>query len=87
MRTRRKTKMVITLAHFQQIKKSRTGHFRGFVGFEAKAKDLTFEAKVKDFKLCHRGRPRGHGPPRGLHLWHTPQLQVVTCSVIFNFKI
>ena len=35
-------------------------------GFEAKAKDLTFEAK--DFKLCPRGRPRGQGRPRGLHL-------------------
>ena len=33
----------------------RTGHFRGVVGFEAKA---------KDFKMC----PRGHERPRGLHL-------------------
>ena len=30
-----------------------------FRGLEAKAKDLTFEAKAKDFKMC----------PRGLHLW------------------
>ena len=35
----------------------RTGHFQVLAGFEAKAEDLTFEAK--DFKLC----------PRGLHLW------------------
>ena len=33
------------------------------------AKDLTFEAKAKDFKMCPRGRPRGQGRPRGLHLW------------------
>ena len=31
------------------------------------AKDLTFEAK--DFKMCPRGRPRGQGRPRRLHLW------------------
>ena len=30
-------------------------------GFEAKA-------KAKDFKMCPRGRPRGQGRPRGLHL-------------------
>ena len=34
----------------------RIGHFRGLVGFEAKAKDLSFEAK--NFKMC----------PRELHL-------------------
>ena len=27
-----------------------------------------FEAKAKDFKMCPRGRPRGQGRPRGLHL-------------------
>ena len=44
-----------------------------FRGLEAKAKDLTFEAKAKakDFKMCPRGRPRGQGRPRGLHLCHT----------------
>ena len=31
------------------------------------AKNLTFEAK--DFKKCLRGRPRGQGRPRELHLW------------------
>ena len=41
------------------------GNFRGL---EAKAKDLTFEAKAKDIKMCPRGRPRGQGRPRGLHL-------------------
>ena len=39
--------------------KTRTRHFRGLVGFEAKAKDLSFEVKAKDFKICPRGRPRG----------------------------
>ena len=36
-----------------------------FRGLEAKAKDLIFEAKAKDFKIC----PRGQGRSRGLHLW------------------
>ena len=45
----------------------RTGQFSKTWGLEAKAKDLTFEAK--DFKMCPRGRPRGQGRPRGLHLW------------------
>ena len=36
----------------------RTGQFSRTWGLEAKAKDLTFEAKAKDFKIC----------PRGLHL-------------------
>ena len=40
----------------------RTGQFSRTWGLEAKAKDLTFEAK--DFKIC----PRGQGRPRGLHL-------------------
>ena len=30
-----------------------TGHFRGLVGFEVKAKDLSF--KAKDFKMCPGG--------------------------------
>ena len=38
-----------------------------FRGLEAKAKDLTFEAK--NFKMCPRGHPRGQGRPRGLNLW------------------
>ena len=44
----------------------RTGQFSRTWGLEAKAKDLTFEAKAKakDFKIC----PRGQGRPRGLHL-------------------
>ena len=43
----------------------RTGQFSRTWGLEAKAKakDLTFEAKAKNFKMCPRGRPRG------LHLW------------------
>ena len=46
----------------------RTGQFSRTGGLEAKAKDLTFEAKAKDFKICPRGRPRGQERPRGLHL-------------------
>ena len=42
----------------------RTGYFRVLVGFEAKAKNLRFEAKAKDFKMC----PRGQGRPQGLNL-------------------
>ena len=30
----------------------KTGNFSGLVGFEAKAKDLSIEAKAKDFKKC-----------------------------------
>ena len=41
-----------------------TGQFSKTWGFEAK--DLTFE--TKNFKLCSRGRSRGHGRPRRLHL-------------------
>ena len=37
----------------------RTGQFLRTWGLEAKA---------KDFKMCPRGRPRGQGRPRGLHL-------------------
>ena len=48
----------------------RTGQFWRTWGLEAKAKDLTFEAK--DFKMCPRGRPRGQGRPRGLHLCYVP---------------
>ena len=44
----------------------RTVRFRELVGFEAKAKDLSFEAK--NFKMCPRGRPGGQGRPQGLHL-------------------
>ena len=41
----------------------RTEHFRGLVDFVANAKDLTFEAKAKDLKMC----PRGQGRPRRLY--------------------
>ena len=36
----------------------KTGQFSRTWGFEA-----------KDLKMCPRGRPRGQGRPRGLHLW------------------
>ena len=46
---------------------------RGQANFQglgaSKAKDLTFEAKAKDFKMCPRGRRWGQGRPRGLQLW------------------
>ena len=54
---------------FQTIVLSSSRGQANFRGLEAKAKDLTFEAKAKDFKICPRGRPRGQGRPRGLHLW------------------
>ena len=41
------------------------------------AKDLTFEAKAKDFKMCSQGPPRGQGRPRGLHL----------CSSMFGMNL
>ena len=60
----------------------RTGQFSRTWGLEAKAKDLTFEAKAKDFKIGPRGRPRGQGRPRGLHLWYVcPGLAVSTKSI------
>ena len=43
---------------FQKILLSSSRGQANFRGLEAKAKDLTFEAKAKDFKMC----------PRGLHL-------------------
>ena len=46
----------------------RTGHFQGFVGFETKAKDLSFEAEAKHFQTYPRGHPQDQGRPRGLHL-------------------
>ena len=49
------TNLVMTLAHFQQVKNSavlepRIGHFRGLAGFEAKAKD--FKLRLLVFHLC-----------------------------------
>ena len=63
----------------------RTGQFSRTWGFEAKAKtkDLTFEAKAKDFKMCPRGRPRGQGRPRGLHLW-MEMWDVVEINIFFQ---
>ena len=60
--------LCLVIFHFNHSKNNavlepRTGHFRGLEGFEAKAKDLTFETKAKDFKMCPRGRPRGQGRP------------------------
>ena len=70
----------------------RTGQFSRTSGLEAKAKDLTFEAKTKDFKMC----PRGQGRPRGLHLWQRAYwslgktelfpLNRKRCNVSFNLS-
>ena len=49
------------------VLESRTGQFLRTWSFETK--DLTFEAKTKDFKMCPWGRPRGQGRPRELQLW------------------
>ena len=65
----------------------RTGQFSRTWGLEAKAKDLTFEAKAKDFKICPRGRPRGQGRPRGLHLCHWHSLLLINCKLyVSSFK-
>ena len=49
------------------------GNFRGPKASRPRPRPRTggFEAKAmaKDFKMCPRGRPRGQGRPRGLHLW------------------
>ena len=48
-----KTNLAITFARAKNsaVLEPRTGHIRELAGFEAKA---------KDFKLCPRGRSRGH---------------------------
>ena len=43
----------------------RTGNLQGLVRFEAKAIDLSFEAKGLQM------RRRDQGPPRGLHLCYS----------------
>ena len=50
------------------VLEARTGHFQGLFDFETKTKDLNFEAKAKDLKLCSRGRSRGQGHLLGLRL-------------------
>ena len=62
----------------------RTGQFSRTWGLEAKAKDLTFEAK--DFKICPRGRLRGQGRPRGLHLWSRYFLLIYTIDYYSPFS-
>ena len=61
LKTEVKVKFSFVIFLFHKSKNSavlepRTRHFREIVVFEAKAKDLSFEAK--DFKMC----------PQGLHL-------------------
>ena len=64
--------------------KPTTGQFLRTWGFEAKTKDLTFEAKAKDFKMCSRG----------LHLWQKYKvwkvselklLQTLFCLSVVSF--
>ena len=60
-------KIFLALHKILTIQKIVLSSSRGQANFRGlKAKDLTFEAK--DFKMCLRGRPRGQGRPRGLHL-------------------
>ena len=61
-------KKATILTHFLQIW-PRTKHFQKLIGFEAKAKNLTFEAKAENFKMCFLRCPRGQGRFRGLYLW------------------
>ena len=42
------------------------GIFEDLQASKPKAKNLTFEAKATDFKLCFRERPRGQGRPQRL---------------------
>ena len=48
----------------------KTGQFSRTWGLEAKAKNLTFEAKAKDFEIC----------PRGLHLWYSHWVNCLSLS-------
>ena len=68
----------------------RTGQFSRTWDFEAKAKG-------KDFKMCPRGRPRGQGRPRGLHLCSARPIvflgrcrllcAVKTCTSLFGWGL
>ena len=44
------------------------GNFRGPKASRPRPRPRTWGFEVKDFKMCPRGRPRGQGRPRGLHL-------------------
>ena len=52
----------------------RIGHFRELQVFEAK--NLSFEAKTKDLKMC----PRGEERPRRIHFSHLRYLFLGTCT-------
>ena len=51
---------ILTIQKNSAVLEPRTGQFSRTWGLEAKA---------KDFKMWPRGRPRGQGRPRELHLW------------------
>ena len=53
--------LVILNQSKNNVLEPKTGRFRGHVGFEAKAQNLSFEAK--DLKMCPGGCPRGQGRP------------------------
>ena len=59
---------ILTVQKNSAVLEQRTEQFSRTWGFNPKTKDLIFEAKTKDFKMC----PRSQGRPRGLHLcwWH-----------------
>ena len=50
------------------------GNFWGPKASRPRPRTWGFEVKAKDFKMCPRGRPRGQGRPRGLHLWSEVQI-------------
>ena len=35
--------------------------------------------------MCPRGRPRGQGRPRGLHLWYSPSVHF--CPGSYSFEV
>ena len=61
------------------VLKPRAGYLRSLLFF--KAKDLSFQAKAKDFKMC----PRGQEPPRRLHLWSVGFASIAWKFFIFLF--
>ena len=75
-----------TNSKISAVLKPRTGQFSRTWGLEVKAKDLTFEAKAKGCKMCPRGRPRGQGRARGLHLWWWEQQSTPTTKEVARDK-
>ena len=70
-------KIVLSLSREQ-------GNFRGPKASRPRPRTWGFEAKTKDFKMCPRGRLRGQGRPRGLHLWSLTILYTKFCLLLFH---